>query len=287
MTKNGLGIVVSSAMGIPEARQLPLIAKIGFDSFFTVWSDDSPIAEYKRLADEYGLLYHSIHGPSDGKAFVTNMWSPGEEGKTATDEIIHCLEVCSENEVGMLVSHVHSGFEYELPDVTSRECAIENFGRLADRAAELGVKLALENIEGVEFLAVLLDAFCEHPAVGFCYDTGHERCYCGGRDLTLDFGEHLIATHIHDNFGASYPDGRIGSRDDMHMLPFDGIVDWQRIAERLDVLGYDGVMMLEVKRTVWYSDRHENDKYRQMTPEEYITEAYARGCRLAAMRNNK
>lgn len=281
--KNRLGIVVSSAMGIPEAEQLPLVLEAGFESFFTVWSEESPVAEIKKTADELGLYYHSIHGPSGERANVTHLWSKGEACGIALAEIMRCLEVCSENEVGIMVSHAHSGFDFEYPTPAEAECAFESFGALADRARELGVKLALENIECVGFLEAVLDRFKDHPAVGYCFDIGHERCYCGGEDLLARFGHRLIATHIHDNLGAGGPDGKIGSRDDLHMLPFDGIIDWENAASRLCALGYGGDLMLEVKKSVWYSDRHENDIYNSMTPKEFITEAYRRGIRLKAL----
>jgi len=284
MKKGALGIMISSAMGIPEAEQFASVADAGFDSVFTIWKDAHTLADHKRLADESGLILHSVHGPFSGDTFLTHMWSHGEAGKAVAKNIIKIVEACSENEVGMLVTHVHSGFEYDLPTVDQAPFAIENFGLIAERARELGVTLALENIENFELNEVLLEAFGGHPNVGFCWDSGHERCYYNGRDLLKNAGKHLIAVHLHDNMGCGSADGSIASRDDMHMLPFDGIIDWQGVADRLDSHGYDGTLMLEVKRSVWYSDRPEIAGYMKMSPSEYIAEAYKRAKRLLKLR---
>lgn len=279
--------MISSDMDIPTAEQFPLLAEAGFDAFFTSWEDEATVRECKKLADEYGLTYSSVHGPSTGKVFATHMWHPGDEGKAVARDLMRIIEICSDNEIGMLVNHVHSGFEYDLPTVEGGVYAIENFRTVADRARELGVKLALENIESFELNEVLLEAFLDHPAVGFCWDCGHECCYYNGIDLTKDYGGSIIAVHLHDNMGCGNADGSIASRDDMHMLPFDGIIDWQNVCDRLDAHGFEGVMMLEIKRKVWYSDRTENAAYMKMTPREYVNAAYASVSRLVQMRKNK
>ena len=277
-------MMVSSDMKITDAEQMKLISDAGFDAFFTAWKGKTSVEEYKALADEYGLKYHSVHGPSNKDVFLTHLWRGDDRAKTVVREFMKILEVCSDNGVEILVSHVHSGYEEEIPDVADAAYAVENFGAIADRARELGVRLALENIESFELNEALMNGLCGHPAVGFCWDSGHERCYYNGRDLTENFGDKMIAVHLHDNMGCSSADGHIAARDDMHMLPFDGIIDWSGVAARLDRHGFDGVMMLEVKRSVWYSDRSENGVYMEMTAQEYVKRAYESVKKLASMR---
>ena len=284
MSLHKTGMMVSADMKIPDAEQMKLISEAGFDAFFTAWKGKESVTSYRALAKEYGLMYHSVHGPNDDNVFLTHLWRGGDRARAVTDELMKIVEVCSDNEVGILVSHVHSGFEYELPTLDGAGYAIECFGAIADRACELGVRLALENIESFELNEALMSALDGHPAVGFCWDSGHERCYYNGRDLTENFGDKIIAVHLHDNMGCGSADGQLASRDDMHMLPFDGIIDWSNVARRLDAHGFDGVMMLEAKRSVWYSDRRENAMYMEMTAEEYVRGAYERVKRLASMR---
>ena len=99
-------------------------------------------------------------------------------------------------------------------------------------------------------------------------------------------GDRLIATHLNDNLGISDYNGRIFWTDDLHLLPFDGISDWQSIGQRLDKCGYSDILTFELSRAS-KPDRHENDKYANMKIEEYIAEAYSRACRVASLRNSK
>ena len=283
MYKQKLCMGVSPTIGIPIQEQIPLIAKAGFEAVFTGWDHGVPVDEFKKIADEYGLIYQSIHAPFHKRADVSKMWLPGEAGKAAAEELCGCLEVCSDIGVGIMVSHVYIGFKYDLPDATSKACGLENFGIVVHRAEELGVKVAFENTEGEEYLDVLMRGFGESSAVGFCWDTGHEQCYNSGNDMMALYGDKLIATHINDNLGISKFDGTRDPHDDLHLLPFDGITDWQSVASRLDAVDFDGIMTFEVKARS-HAGRHDNDVYANMSPEIYITEAYKRACRVAALR---
>lgn len=152
-------------------------------------------------------------------------------------------------------------------------------------AENLGVKVAFENTEGEEYLAAVMERFKDSPAVGFCWDTGHEMCYNHSKDMLSLYGDKLIATHINDNLGIRDFDGNITWIDDLHLLPFDGIADWQGIADRLNKCGYDGILTFELNRCS-KPDRHENDFYRDMSVEKYLTLAFMRACRVTALRKN-
>ncbi|MBQ8026498.1 MAG: hypothetical protein IJ261_00110, partial [Clostridia bacterium] len=97
------------------------------------------------------------------------------------------------------------------------------------------------------------------------------------------YGDRLIATHLNDNLGIKDFEGKIYWHDDLHLLPFDGIADWDYIAHRLDKCGFDSIMTFELNLSS-KPNRHENDIYRKMTIEEYVAECYKRACRVAAKR---
>lgn len=214
------------------------------------------------------------------------MWEEGDAGRRAALELCRTLEACADAGVPIMVSHAYIGFEYELPDETTAAIGLENFGRVVRRADELGVKLALENTEGEEFLDILMRGFANERSVGFCYDSGHEKCYNHGHDMLALYGDRLIVTHLNDNLGIRRFDGAAQPRDDIHLLPFDGIIDWQNVCARLDAAGYRGIMNLELRKTN-QRDRHTNALYEAMPPETYIAQAYNRACRLAALRKLK
>ena len=55
-------------------------------------------------------------------------------------------------------------------------------------------------------------------------------------DAIETVSEHLIATHVHDNRG----------RNDDHLLPFDGTIDWAGALTAIQKVGYDGPLILEI-----------------------------------------
>ena len=178
-----------------------------------------------------------------------------------------------------MVAHVFIGFE----DHTPNEKGLENFGKVVREAERCGVKIAFENTEGEEYLAAVMECFADSKAIGFCWDTGHEMCYNRSKDMTALYGDRLLATHLNDNLGIRDFGGAITYIDDLHLLPFDGIADWQHIVDRLDRCGFEGPLTFELNR-LSKPDRHENDFYRDMPLENYLTLAFMRACRVAALR---
>ena len=100
------------------------------------------------------------------------------------------------------------------------------------------MKIAFENTEGEEYLTALMNAFKNDPSVGFCWDTGHEMCYNHSKDMLSLYGDKLICTHLNDNLGIRNYEGKITYLDDLHLLPFDGIADWDNLAARLKAHNY-------------------------------------------------
>ena len=150
-------------------------------------------------------------------------------------------------------------------------------------AQRLGVKIALENTEGQEYLATLMAHFRGEKAVGFCWDSGHEMCYNCSEDILALYGDRLLGTHLNDNLGVRDYTGKITYLDDLHLLPFDGAANWEDNMCRLNRAHFDGPLTFELT-TLSKRGRHENDAYARMDSVEYLTLAYARACRLAMLR---
>ena len=276
MYQETLCMNTNNRFGVPIETQIRMMHDAGFDGFFTAWDDHT--ADYRRLADELGMLYQSIHSPTE---YVTSLWSDCAEAETGIHKLTACLEDCAANGVEIMICHLWCGYD-DPPGPTA--VGLRNYEKLVRAAERTGVKIAFENAEQTVYLDAVLDAFGDSPFVGYCWDAGHERCYCHGEDLLARHGKHLIATHINDNLGIRDRNGALAFADDIHLLPFDGIIDWQEAVQRLARIGYDGVLTLEVKRPN-QEGRRTNDKYLRMAPEEYFAEAYGRACRLAAMRD--
>lgn len=273
MWKNSICLGTNSQFELSVTEQIRLFKEIGFDGFFTCYTNPIDAAEHRKVADETGMIFQSIHAPFDR---MKEIW---EQGDKAVEELMDCLHVCAENKVPIMVVHPFVGFEDHTPSRTG----LNNFEKVVREAERLGVKVAFENTEGEEYLAAIMEHFKDNPAVGFCWDTGHEMCYNHSKDMIELYGDRLIATHINDNLGIRDMNGKTTWLDDLHLLPFDGIGDWHGIADRLDRCGFEGMLTFELNRFS-RPNRHENDSYKEMSVEKYLTLAYIRACRVAALR---
>lgn len=260
---------------IPLSEELRQIKESGFDGFFTGWTETSSLDEPCTLADELGLIYQSVHAPFGRSA---EMWTP--DYQSAADELIECVRDAAAHSVPIVVMHAFIGFDSHTPN----EYGLASFRKVAEEAGKLGVKIALENTEGEEYLAALMESLSDLDNVGFCLDTGHEMCYNRCKDLLSLYGDRLIATHINDNLGIRDYNGSITWHDDLHLLPFDGIGDWEGFVTRLDEHAYDGPYTFELNAHHGRPNRHENDIYAGLAPCQFYALAYMRACKLARLR---
>ncbi len=272
--KLGLGILHSVKLDALE--QLSVFKKAGFDAFFSQWGDDDTKL-LREKADELGLEYQSIHAPF---VKMRHMWYQSGQTEIAKQELISCIDEAAEYNVPIVVVHPFIGFDVN----EANEFGIENFKNVVEDAKKKGIKIAFENVEGDAYLEALMSAFCNYHNVGFCWDTGHEMCYNRGKDMLALYGNRLIATHINDNMGVRGEN--ITFHDDMHMLPFDGIKDWQDAMDRLDKCGYSEIMTFELKIDL-NIDKEYSTGYSTMSFEEYVKEAYNRACKLRQIRIEK
>lgn len=276
MFRHIMGMNVSEAFGEPIEKQIMMLRKTGFEAFFTDWKREHPIEKWAKLADEIGMIYQSVHAPFGG---TKALWhGDPESAENAFNDIIDCIHSCSENNIGLIISHCYIGFD-GVVDIT--EIGLERYGKIIDEAEKCGVNIAFENTEGLEYLQKLFDVFGSRNNVGFCLDTGHEMCYNFSEDLLERFGDKLIATHLNDNLGIKDFGGKTFWHDDLHLLPFDGIRDWDETARRFKAHNYDGILTFELCKSS-KPNRHENDKYERMSLQDYFTESYIRACRFAS-----
>ena len=276
MHKAMLCLGLSVNYDLPEEEQIRLMRRVGFEGFFSGWTPGKDLSVLRRVADETGMFYQSVHAPFTK---VDSLWHEDERTQEAVEELIACVHACAENNVPVMVCHAFIGFEKHEPTPQG----LANFEKIVREAERCQVKIALENTEGEEYLAALMAHFKGNPWVGFCWDTGHEMCYNYEKDMTALYGDRLFATHLNDNLGTRDYNGKITFLDDLHLLPFDGIGDWADMMQRLNRCGFDGPLTFELKRAN-QRDRHENDAYIRLSPEEYITQAYMHACRVAVLK---
>ena len=273
MWKQKVGISVSNTYAIPTEQVIEMVGQIGFEAVSLSVSHDANIANLVNTARSCGLTVQSLHAPILNAAA---MWDPAA-GSAPLDELLAVLDICAENQIPVMVAHVWIGFQYTFDE---NKLYFDNYDALVARAKALGVKIAFENSEGEEYLYALMERYQGDDTVGFCWDSGHEMCYNRSRPLLKDFGDRLLMTHLNDNLGIRDFHGKLTSRDDLHLLPYDGIADWEENIRLLRASRQAEILNLEVGLSS-KRERHENDAYAQMPLVNYFTEAYNRICRIA------
>ncbi len=259
-------IHISAIVGskIPVEEQIPLIKETGFDGFFAVYTGFEPLESWARLAGEQQLFFETVHGPYQ---FANRMWESGKTGDDYLNFLKSCVDVCRQVSVDKFILHTTVG--NQAPDISRQ--GLERFRLLCDYSKSLGVHICFENIEPLPHLQAVMNHITD-PFHGFCWDIGHNMCYTPHIDMMKLYGDRLMCLHIHDNKGVTQP-GNIDYRDDIHLLPFDGVLDWDWFAAQLLRYHYNGPITLEV------SDQS-RPEYQAMSTKEYLAAAYERGCQI-------
>ena len=229
-----LGINVDCIKNDKLWQNLYVIKDAGFESFFAQDYDDETLTNLSKVADELGLDFEFIHGPWRG---INSLWTADEDPELYF-EILECIRQAHKYGVGGIILHVSSG--YTPPEICDK--GLKRYDAIINLAKELGVKVAFENLRKVGNVIYLMDRYSNEDNVVFCYDFGHAFCYTDKRTPWLDLiGNKTVYTHIHDNFGKTGEEN-----EDLHLLPFEGLIDYQSIIDKLDEYDYKGSLMLEV-----------------------------------------
>ena len=260
-----LGIFAWFGYDLPVQQSLKKIKAAGFDGVMLWWGEfegDIPLAQQPKLARSLGLRVENAHAPFDG---CNSLWEPGMQGDLYADSLVRCAQGCAEAGVRVLVAHLSDG--PAPPPWHPR--GVERLRQAVEAARRLGVVLALENLRHPDYLRRTLDAL---PDAALCYDSGHAQVEFppvehlpDGNRLPARYAGRVEAVHLHDNDGKA----------DRHLLPFDGVIDWQGVAGRLRAAEYAGPLTLEVQAGEAYEGR--------MDADAFLARAYAAAARLRGL----
>ena len=265
-------LIISDGLGydltVPE--QINIAAEAGWDGMFTDWHLGDDLEAYAKAMDLAKMKYQSVHAPF-GKTYL--LWESELDGDEYADMQIECLRQSKNAGVDMVVMHAIIGMERCTPTALG----LKRFERIFTAAENLRVTVALENTEGEIYVEALMKEFGSSPYVRFCIDTGHEMCYNQSRDLIGKYADKLVCTHLNDNMGQTGE--KITWLDDSHLLPFDGVADWQRIADRLNAAGYSGDLTFELTSKN-KPERNTHDRYSHLDYKGFVTLALQRAKRF-------
>ncbi|MBE6694617.1 MAG: sugar phosphate isomerase/epimerase, partial [Ruminococcaceae bacterium] len=200
---------------------------------------------------------------------INSMWFAGDEYLDIYNRMNTAIDSAAVSGVPVVVLHLSS--KWDAPPIT--DMGLARFDAIVDHAENVGVKVAFENLRVLGNVAYFTDRYEHRDSVGFCYDVGHEYAYTKYIDWMDIFREKTLMTHIHDNFGRGPKKEGDG---DLHLLPFDGTVNYEKMMRKLDEYGYAGDLTLEVFNSM-------SPEYLKMSNEEFLATAYERLLKISQM----
>ncbi len=254
-----IGINFYSYLGkekISNEKRCDILSSCGFKYTFCMSDSSFASPEGVKMLEKYGLKFDNLHAPFKD---TNSIWKDSLCGEEIAQRLLCGVDKCHELGVGILVVHLtNAGPTPHLSDI-----GYSRFDRLYERANQKNVTIAYENIGSMK---VLENIFIRQPDAKFCYDTGHEHCFSFFKKYMPKFGSRLVTTHIQDNRCLPFLDD--------HRLPYDGRIDFLKVAKQIAKENYTATLMFEVISS-------KSRMYKAMTAKEYYKKA-AEGARKLA-----
>jgi sugar phosphate isomerase/epimerase len=211
------------------------------------WRAEPDPRALRLQVEEAGLTIHSAHGCWGGRTIQADRVDLGDPRPSfrlaGVDDLKRCLDWLQLTGGTYLV--VHPGGLSEPDQFSARRAALaDSLICLADHASGTNLTICVENMPpGVhpgtrmaDLTALLIEL--DRPELGLALDTGHAHLSSTPTIETLDAGPLLRTTHVHDNNG----------RQDTHLPPGLGTLDWPSWPPALDTIDYTGPILLECIR---------------------------------------
>ncbi len=237
-----------------ERAHLDQIGSYGFDAielFATRshfdYQDEAAIAALGGWLSEIGLTLNSVHAPISTGApgdrrseTFSNAASDTARRQAAVAETASALRIARTIPFDVLVVHLGSPASYGQTGDNTPAAACRSAEEICRLAEPLGVRVALEVIPNALStageLVAMLEGNLDAPHAGICLDFGHAHLMGEVADAVETAAEHVIATHVHDN----------RRRQDDHLVPYRGTIDWDLVLMTMQKIGYDATYMLEL-----------------------------------------
>ncbi len=215
-----LGTYILGDSELSHDEKLKMTKAAGFDRIalgMSLFASDElePVVD---LCAKHGLEIDNIHLTG---AKTTAMWLDDDE---LAERVLarYCREIERASAAGIKIGVAHITWGHTLPGEMT-EKAFSRYDRLAECAKKNGFVVSLENSVYIDYLYATMKRLKDYDSIGYTYDSGHRNAFAPECDLLADFGDRLTVTHIQDNNGIH----------DLHMMPFDGNADWQKVAKGL------------------------------------------------------
>jgi sugar phosphate isomerase/epimerase len=208
------------------------------------WSALPDPRDLAARVQDRGLRVHSAHGCWGGQTIRARQVDLGSTDpstqQASIDDMMRCVDWLAAARGTCLVVHP-GGLSDQSEQARRRSALAQALVHLAQCAQGAGIRICVENMPpGVHPGSRMTDlaqlvAELNHPHLALALDTGHANLGEGVVTETKAADALLATTHVHDNNG----------RQDTHLPPGLGIIDWPEWGRVLDSIGYAGPIVLE------------------------------------------
>ena len=219
------------------------------------YSQQEQIERCKQLG--FNIIFAHL-----GYQNINSIWVDGIEGDNLVERYKEDIKKCKENEIPMVVMHLTSKKKAPMYN----EIGLNRIRKIVKYAKELNMKVAFENTKIKGYLEYVLKNI-KDDNVGICFDAGHYHVHFDDEFNFEFFKNRIFAVHLHDN----------DKSDDLHLLPFDGTIDWEYVMNKLKECNYNGPISMELCYRYDYLD---------MPIDEFYKIGYERGLELSKIISN-
>ncbi len=271
---NNIGINTNCNCGKNYKETLENIKKSGIKNLMVAFTEKGKEEEYLKTATDLGFKICFVHLSVEQ---ADETWSKGGVHDGWYRLLKHELDLCHEYGVNTVIFHSTVGNPARKV-ISPSLSALKDFEDFAKYAKKLNIKIAVENLDNnsYEHFMYILDNV-KLDNVGWCYDVGHHNLYGKDIDVAKLYGDRLFAVHLHDNLG-NYEYGDDYSKD-LHLLPFDGDIDFVKITNEIAHTNYSDVIMIETHKSIY----GEPKLYEKISVSEFLSEAQKRAEKLGEL----
>lgn len=213
-------------------------------------------AHFKKIGEtirKSGLELYQCHAP-----YARSSISDMDYYARLQNHIIRSVYAAGYMQCPNIVAHpvLHADFCNGQNKELARKITLDYFSAIVPALRETGVTMCIENLfftdasqpnkipnncSNGEDLADLIDTLNQihGPLFAACLDTGHAILTKNEpSDMVKILGERIRVLHVQDNYGIV----------DDHLMPSQGIINWNAFATALGQIDYKGTLNFEIKK---------------------------------------
>ncbi len=221
-----------------------------FSFFDKTWYSDERedvfFSELRKYAEGVGMCFNQAHAP------FHSSFPDEKQTKNRFQEIICALRRAALLGAKTIVVHPvqHLNYADEGAPQLLFEMNMEFYGKLIPYCQEFGIRIAVENMWQYHPWPKITHSTCSTPQeMNHYLDTLNSQWITG----CLDVGHASLVGQLPDEFVSAMGADRLGAlhihdvtkTEDSHTIPYQGVIDWQKLMQALKTIDYQGELTFE------------------------------------------